>query len=200
MNNRTFREDVRREELDSTRSMHGEELALHGDFHGSFRSIRAGSDRKHVVVPTVPTPPLQPLPQHMAGLRRMRSSRKAGASLVELVVASAILSIALLGALTGQIASRKLLGHSAERGVALEVLRTEMNAALSFDSDAIAAGAGHHSVGQVEQDVTRLLEDSELEFTLVDFVEGAPLNLRYELRWEANDGVAQSMNLVCCKR
>ena len=48
--------------------------------------------------------------------------------------------------------------------------------------------------------MTTLLESSELEFTLVDFVEGAPLNLRYELRWEANDGVPQSMNLVSCKR
>jgi hypothetical protein len=130
----------------------------------------------------------------------MRSSRKAGASLVELVVANAILSIALLGALTGQIASRKLLGNSAEKGVALEVLRTEMNAALSFDSEVIAAGAGHHCTGEVSKDVTALLTNSELEFSIVDFVEGVPLNLHYELRWEGNDGVPQTMELLCAKR
>ncbi len=118
-------------------------------------------------------------------------------------MSTAILSIALMGSLTGHITSKNLLSESAETEIALERLRSEMAQVSSQDIATILAG---NTVGNTTtlDPHDSLLDAAQLSFTTPGYAAGDPapstLNLRLDLSWESRSGRARSMNIICAAR
>ena len=134
-------------------------------------------------------------------LDRQESRKSAGFSLLELMLALSILTVAIGAAFSGQVGSSKLLKTSAETRVALQDLRTAMEDIMAVANPAGLPLAG--SLYQAGQPVTAYeslhLRDQRLVATYPNYTGGIvpdSLQVRLTMTWLDANGNARLQDLV----
>lgn len=132
---------------------------------------------------TLPSPPR---------IRRPRP-RQRGLSLVEVLIAAAVMTITVMGSLAAHVTSRSLLQESRDTDLANALLRNSMERVLEFPADDLCQGAAPYVPGQpmpIPDGVA--LQNQQIQFTTPGYTLGDPtpsvLDLRLTLTWRSSTG------------
>lgn len=124
--------------------------------------------------------------------------------MIEVLVATAILSITSLSAFSSHVASGKLLESSRDSDLGMEVLRSAMDRLLLISVADLTDAAGTYPIGQAMNLGDGVLEDQTVVFTTPGFTPGDPtpavLDLRLTLTWTDTGGRARTMTLMGAQR
>ena len=121
-------------------------------------------------------------------------------TMIELMVATVVFMLAIFGALSTQLASKRLIDESLETELATELARARMSEVMFLSVADIAAGQG---AARVERDNGQPsiggLENANLVFSTPGFVPGTPVPdtivVRIDLTWTASRGQQRTLIL-----
>lgn len=135
-----------------------------------------------------------------------RSSRRAssGFTLVELAVAMTFMLVAVLGTVSSQVASHKLMETARETNIAMADLQNAMERILLIPREQIPVAGGHYPPGAAIPAFDDLhLAGERIVPTYPNFVPGAPLPdllfINIEIDWNTFDGHQRSISITCAK-
>ena len=125
---------------------------------------------------------------------------KAGFSLVELMIASAILATVLLATVRSQFSSRQLMAEARETELAVELLEQALAEVLDQDVTELADAGGNYVPGGGLQNMPAVLDDQVVTYDTPDYTAGDPvpsiLTVEVQVDWTSATGQARSLSLV----
>ncbi len=135
--------------------------------------------------------------------RRARSSRR-GLTLIEIVIALAVLSIAVMSALSGQLTSMQLMVSSRETNIAMSDLQGCMEQLLLVPIDKLPIAGSDFEIGQSIDLYTDLhLSNESIVPAYPGYVAGGtipdPLPIVLNMNWTDPQGHPRSLNLRSMK-
>lgn len=113
--------------------------------------------------------------------------------MIELMIATVVFMLAIFGALSAQLASKRLIDESLETELGTELLRARMNDVMFLPVAQIAGGQAAALVQQENgQPQIGGLENANVTLTTPGYVAGAPvpdtIQVRLDLTWTASQG------------
>jgi type II secretory pathway pseudopilin PulG len=142
-------------------------------------------------------------PRHTP-VRPGRRSRRAGFSILEVVIACVVLSVMSLGILTSQISSARLVTEARELGTADRLLASTLSEVL-LETPAVLCSADTPFPFATELELEpNLLREPSMELTATNWSAGDPTPLRLDLvltlEWTNNRGQRVERSLATSHR
>jgi len=136
--------------------------------------------------------------------RRRRTSRSAGFSLYELMIAVVVLLVGIMAALQSQVSSTRLVHTTRECDLATSDLQSAMENILLLSPDHIPVAGSAYQAGLAIAAFTNLhLCNERIVPSYAGYVAGGavpdPLQIQLDLTWSDYQGRAQTMRLACTR-
>lgn len=141
--------------------------------------------------------------QGKSGLRTEERSGRKGLSLIEVMVAVTVMTIAILGTIGAQTMSRELAATSRDTNRAVADLRAAMEEVLLLSIDEIPDADGPYAPGvSIDRFEDLHLNDQSIVATYPNYAGGPvpdPLQVVLECRWSDHAGRDRSISIACVK-
>ena len=123
--------------------------------------------------------------------------------MIETIVSSTLLLVAMLGAVRVEISSRRLRREAEETSIALDALKSVEATLLAQPLEELADPGGTHAPG-TDLQLVPIFENQSAQYTTPGYTPGNALprvlDLRITLSWASATGTARSLSIRSAKR
>ena len=137
-------------------------------------------------------------------MSRTPSTPRAGSSLLEVLIATTVLTVASAGTLRATLSAHRLQGQALERDLACSVLSSRLEEVLEENVEDLIGGDPQYVEGALLPLDRELFENQELRFRTPGYVAGSPapdsLWVELELTWDSQFGGRNTTRMTGARR